>query len=103
MKFKKGDKIVVTAGRDKGKKGKIERVLPKKDKVVIPGVNIFKKHLKRKDEKNPGGIIEVIRPLSSAKIALICPHCQQPTRIGYQLTGKKKLRICRKCQEEIDK
>ncbi|MBL7158976.1 50S ribosomal protein L24 [Candidatus Microgenomates bacterium] len=101
MKLKKGDKVVITVGKDKGKKGKIERLFRKDNKVVIPGINVFKKHLKRKDEKNPGGIVEIVKPIFVSKIALICPRCEQPTRVGYKIIDKEKLRICRKCSEEI--
>lgn len=101
MKLKKGDQIIVTAGKDKGKKGKIERVFPKEGKVLILEVNVFKKHLKRRDEKHPGGIVEIAKPLSLSKVALICPKCGQPTRVGYRLTGREKIRICKKCGEEV--
>jgi len=102
MKFRKGDKVILTTGKDKGKKGKIERLFLKKNKVLIPGINVFKKHLKRKDEKTPGGIIEIIKPFPLSKAALLCPKCGQATRIGYKIIDEKKLRICRKCKEQID-
>ena len=102
MKLKKGDKVIITTGRDKGKKGKIERLFPRKSKVSIPGINVFKKHLKRKDEKNPGGIIEIVRPFPLSKVALLCSKCGQATRVGYKIIDKEKLRICRKCKEEIN-
>lgn len=101
MRFKKGDQIIITAGKDKGKKGKIERLFPKTGKVLVPGANLFKRHLKRRDEKNPGGIVEIAKPLPLSKVALICPKCRQPTRVGCQITGKEKLRICKKCKETI--
>jgi large subunit ribosomal protein L24 len=98
MKFKKGDEIEITIGKDKGKRGKIERVLPKEHKVLVLGQNLYKRHLKKKDEKNPGGIIDFPRALSTAKVALICPKCKKPTRIGFLVTDKEKQRICRKCK-----
>ena len=101
MKLKKGDSIIVVAGKDKGKKGKIEKTFPNKDSVVVPNVNMYKRHLKRRDEKNPGGIIDIARPLNVAKVALVCPKCKLPTRIGYEVTGKGKKRICRKCNQAI--
>jgi len=63
---------------------------------------VFKKHLKRRDEKHPGGIVEIPKPLPLSKVALLCPRCSQQTRVGYRILGKRKLRICKKCQEEID-
>jgi len=100
MKFKKGDEVIVTLGKDRGKRGKIEAVFPKKQEVLVSGVNIYKRHLKPRGEGKPGGIIDITKPLSVAKIALICPKCGKPTRVGYQLETKEKaakLRICRKC------
>ena len=83
MKFKKGDQIVVTAGKDIGKKGKIEKVFPKTDKVLIPGINIYKKHVKPQGEGKPGGIIDIVKPLPVSNIALLCPKCGSATRIGF--------------------
>lgn len=102
MKLKKGDQIIITSGKDKGRKGKIEKVLPKANKIVVPGINVYKKHAKPKGEKQPGGIVEIIKPLALSNVALVCPKCSQPTRIGYQFDGKgAKYRICRKCQQAI--
>lgn len=103
MKLKKGDKVIITTGKDKGKEGKIERLFPKEGKVLIPGINVFKRHLKRRDEKHPGGIVEIIKPLFWSKVALLCPKCGQPTRVGYKIVAGEKLRICKKCKEEIDR
>jgi len=101
MKLHKGDQIIVTSGKDKGRKGKIEKIIPSKNKVLIPGINMYKRHMKKRDEKNPGGIIDITRPLPVSNIALICPKCSQPTRIGYLLTKDEKIRICRKCEQQI--
>lgn len=109
MRLKKGDQIIVIAGKDKGRKGKIEKILPKQFKVLVPGINIFKKHMKPRGEKQPGGIIDVVKPLLVSNVALLCPKCGKQTRIGYRVekggslpagkTGKQ--RICRKCQAVI--
>mgnify|MGYP001610201321 FL=1 len=98
MKFKAGDTILVTAGKDKGKKGKIEKVLVQAGKVLVKGVNLYKRHVKPKGENQKGGIISLERPLPVANVALICSKCDKPTRAGYQVskTGIKQ-RICRKC------
>ncbi len=101
MKLKKGDEVIVTLGKDKGKKGKIERIFPDKQEVLVPGLNLYKKHMKRRDEKNPGGIIDFPRPLVVAKVSLICPKCRKPTRIGYQVAKGEKHRVCRKCKQLI--
>lgn len=101
MKLKIGDTILVTGGKDKGSKGKIDRIFKMDDTVLVAGVNMYKRHLKRRDEKNPGGIVDLPRPLSVGKVALLCPKCKQPTRIGYEITAKGKKRVCRKCKQAI--
>jgi large subunit ribosomal protein L24 len=102
MKIKKNDKILVTAGKDKGKTGKVEKVFHKTSKVLVEGINLYKKHLKKRGEDKPGGIVERNRPLTVANVALICPKCQKPTRVGYKFDkSNKKYRICKKCREEI--
>ncbi len=101
MKLKKGDEILVTTGKDRGKRGKIEHVNVRDNTILILGVNVYKRHVKKRDEKNPGGIIDFPRPLSVAKVALFCPKCKKPTRAGFSVTQKEKQRICRKCKQMI--
>jgi large subunit ribosomal protein L24 len=101
MKFKLNDTVKITLGKDKGRTGKIEKIFPKTNKVLITGINQFKKHLKTQDQSKPGGIIDLTKPINIAKIALICPACKKQTRIGYQGLKKKKVRICKKCQKPI--
>ena len=101
MKFKIGDNVKITAGKDKGRDGKIEKIFPKTLKVVVPGVNLYKKHVKG-FQGQKGGIYDIPRPLSLGKIALICPKCKKVTRIGFSTKGEKKARICKKCNKEID-
>jgi large subunit ribosomal protein L24 len=96
MKLKKGDKVKIVAGKDKGREGTVERVFEKEGKVLIPGVNVYKKHSKRLRQ-----IIEVARPLPVSNVALICPKCGKITRVGYQVLKDGKTRICRKCREVI--
>lgn len=102
MKIKKGDQIMVIKGKDKGRKGKIEKVFHKTGKVLIPGINVYKKHARKQSEKKPGGIIEIVKPLPVANVALICSKCKKPTRVGYQINKSgTKTRICRKCQTPV--
>ena len=75
MKIKKGDQIIVTIGKDKGHKGKVDAVDVKNAMVFVPGLNIYKKHEKKRDEKRQGGIIEYARPFPTGKVALVCPKC----------------------------
>ncbi len=97
MKLKKNDQIIVLYGKDKGRKGKIEKIFPKTNKVLVPGVNIYKKHMKPQGEGRPGGIIDKVFPLPVANVELLCPKCNQKTRVGYQVTKGEKQRICKKC------
>jgi large subunit ribosomal protein L24 len=101
MKLKKGDTVKVTIGKDRGKTGKVEKVLPKMGKVMVSGVNIYKRHVRKSGEKKPGGIVDITKPLPISNIALVCPKCGQVTRIGYQVAKNEKIRICRKCKETI--
>lgn len=101
MKIKKGDQVLITAGKDKGKKGRVEEVFPKKGTLIVPGLNLYKKHLKKRDEKASGGIIDFPRPIPVGNIALICPKCKKPTRIGFIKSGNEKMRVCRKCKESL--
>ncbi len=102
MKIKKGDKVKILLGKDRGREGTVEVVYAKEKKVLIPGINVFKKHTKPTKEGEKGGIVEKSRPLAVSKVALICPKCSQTTRVGYQIQGKEKIRICRKCKAPID-
>ncbi|RLC32836.1 50S ribosomal protein L24 [Candidatus Woesebacteria bacterium] len=101
LKLKTGDSVKITAGKDKGRKGKIEKVFPKQTKALIPGVNIYKKHVKGQQGQK-GGIYDIPRPLDFAKIALICPKCKKVTRVGFKIVEKNKSRVCKKCNKEID-
>ncbi len=101
MKIKKGDTIVMMVGRDKGRRGKVERVVMGDKAVVVPGINVYKRHMKKRDEKNPGGIIDQVRPIDVSKVALICPSCGKPTRVGYVIVKDEKIRICKKCKKKV--
>lgn len=101
IKFKKGDTVKITAGKDKGREGKIEKIIPEEGKAVVPGVNLYKKHVKGFGEVK-GGVYDIPRPLSFAKIALICPKCKKTIRVGFKIIGEEKSRICKKCGKEID-
>jgi len=99
MKLRKGDTVKIIVGKDRGKQGKIEKVFPKLGKVLIPGINIYKKHVKPRGEGKPGGIIDLVKPLPVTNAALLCPKCGKPTRIGFQIDKSgEKHRICRKCK-----
>ncbi len=101
MKIKKGDKIKIVTGKDRGREGTVERVYPLQNKILVAGVNIFKKHVKKSEKMPQGGIVEISRPLQIANVALVCPQCGKPTRIGYKIEENRKVRICRKCKKAL--
>lgn len=104
LHVKKGDTVIILSGKDKGKKGKIITALPKKGKVIVEGVNRVKRHTKPSQKVPQGGIIVKEAPLASAKVMLVCPNCDKPTRIGKkQLASGEYVRVCKKCGETIDK
>jgi large subunit ribosomal protein L24 len=100
FKFKVGDQVKITAGKDKGQTGKISQLLPKLDKIVVEGKNLYTRHLKAAAGK-PGSKTKLPRPLPTANIALVCPSCQKTTRVGFDITQKPKIRICRRCGQVI--
>lgn len=100
-KLRKGDEIKIVAGKDKGKTGKIEKVFSKEQKVLITGVNQYKRHLKARSQSQPSEIIIITKPLPLANVQLVCPKCHLLTRAGFILENNKKGRVCRKCQQAI--
>ena len=102
MHVKKGDKVKVITGKDKGKTGVILKALPKKDRVIDEGVNIVKKHAKPSQENPQGGIIEVEAPIHVSNVMVIDPKTGEPTRVGYKIEDGKKVRIAKKSGAVLD-
>ena len=100
FKIHKDDTVQVIAGKDKGKRGTIVRVVTKKDAVIVSGINIVKKAMKKRSQQDQGGIVEVEAPLHISNVALVCKKCG-PTRVGYKIDGDKKIRVCRTCGEAL--
>jgi large subunit ribosomal protein L24 len=100
MKLKKDDSVRVIAGKDKGKSGRVLRLLREKNRVLVEGVNIVKKTKKPRSQQDRGGIIEIEAPLDVSNVMIVCKKCG-PTRIGYTGEGKTKKRVCRKCGEAL--
>ncbi len=100
MKIKKNDTIVVSKGKDRSRQGKVTRVWLKESRVLVEGLNQYKKHIKP-TQGRPGDLVTISRPLDVSKVALICPKCKQATRVGYRFQDNKKLRVCRKCNSDI--
>ena len=103
MKIRKNDTVLVTTGKDKGKKGKVRQAFPVKGKIIVEGANMIKRHSKARKQARQSGIIEMEAPLDVSNVMLICNKCNKPTRIGYRIMGDgKKTRFCRTCAEIID-
>lgn len=100
MKLKKGDNVVMLAGKDRGKKAKIILVFPASDKVVVEGLNLIKKHVRARQKGQKGQIISKERVVSASSVALVCKSCGKQTRVGYKIEGDNKVRICKKCKGE---
>jgi large subunit ribosomal protein L24 len=102
FKIRKDDNVEVIAGKDKGKRGSVVRVFTKngKARVIVSGVNLVKKAMKRRSQQDQGGIAEVEAALDISNVAIVCKKCGA-TRIGYKLDGDKKIRVCRKCGEAL--
>ncbi|MDQ3979166.1 MAG: 50S ribosomal protein L24 [Actinomycetota bacterium] len=100
MKLKKGDRVRVLVGKDRGDEGEVMRVFPKENRVIVEGVNVAKKHQRALRATMQAGIIDKDMPMPASNVALICSNCG-PTRIGYRFEGTKKTRICKKCKGEV--
>lgn len=101
FRVKKNDNVEVLAGKDKGKRGTVVRVIPQKERIVVSGVNIVKKAMRPRSQQEQGGIIEIEAPLHISNVGVVCKKCGRPVKVGYKLEGDKKIRFCRKCGETL--
>lgn len=101
MKLRKGDEVKIVLGKDKGKSGKIDKILPKLNKVLILGVNQYKRHMKSRSQRQKSEIITITKPLPISNVQLVCPKCHAQTRINFISESDKKVRICAKCEQQI--
>ena len=101
MKIKKNDNVLIIAGKDKGRKGKVLRAYPGEGKIMIEGINVRKKHVRPKRSGEKGQIVQVPLPINISNVKLLCPKCGKAARVGYNITEDKKYRICKKCGEKI--
>ena len=102
MKIKTNDKVKVLIGKDRNKVGKVIQVFPEENKVVVEGVNQIKKHLRARSTTEKGQVIELSSPLNVSNVALLCPKCEKPIRVGYKEEAGTKKRYCRKCASFIE-
>ena len=103
MKIRRDDTVFVIAGKDKGKKGKVRFAYPKKERVLVDGVNFIKKHARAVRGVRQAGIIEQEAPIPMSNVMLLCSKCNHPARVGFRfLEDGRKVRVCRSCHEVID-
>jgi large subunit ribosomal protein L24 len=103
MKIRRNDTVLVITGKDKGKKGKVRLAYPKKERILVEGVNFIKRHIRATGQVRQAGIIEREAPIQVSNVMLLCNKCNHPTRIGFHtLEDGRRVRICRSCGEVID-
>ncbi len=103
MNIRKGDKVLVLKGRDRGKTAPVLAVDSKSGLIKVEGVNVSKRHLRRGSKPGAGGgITEIVVPVKPSNLMLLCPNCNKPTRVGHQVTGESKHRVCKICKQVID-
>lgn len=104
MKIKKGDTVQIVLGKDNGKTAKVERVIVKESKVIVEGINVYKRHVspKRMGMTGEGSIVDITKPVNLSNVMLVCPNCKKATRVGFNVTKDGKIRVCKKCGKDID-
>lgn len=98
MYIKKGDQVKIVAGKDRGKVGTVLRTIPSADRIVVEGINLFKKRTRPKKQGDKGETVLLPRPLNASNVLLVCKNCKAPARMGFRREGDKKTRYCKKCQ-----
>jgi large subunit ribosomal protein L24 len=101
MYIKKNDKVIIIAGKDKGKEGKVLHIFREENRIIVEGVNVLKKHIKAKQQGKKGQVVEKAMPIDASNVALVNPKTKKPTRIGFEIKDGKKIRISKKSGEEI--
>lgn len=103
MRIRRNDVVQVIRGKDRGKRGKVQRVLPLEGRVVVEGVNIVKRHVRASGGVRQAGIVQQEAPMDVSKVMPVCTHCNRPVRVGFQyLEDETKVRVCVKCREPIE-
>lgn len=101
MKIKKGDNVLIIAGKDKGRTAKVIKSLPKELKVLVEGINLKKKHVRPKKQGEKGQVVAIPAPLDISNVKIVCPKCGKATRIEYKIEKDIKNRVCKKCKQAI--
>lgn len=104
VRIRKGDTVEVITGREKGKRGKIIKILSSDERinVLVERLNIIKKHMKPSTKNKEGGILEMEGPINISNVSIVCPKCDKATRVGFKLSDDKNVRYCKKCKEIIE-
>jgi large subunit ribosomal protein L24 len=103
--IRKNDSVVVITGKDRGKRGRVLKIVPDTNRLIVEGVNLIKRHTKPNPQRNiKGGLVEREAALHASNVQLVCPECGKPTRLGKKILGDgRKVRVCRKCDGVVDK
>lgn len=101
LHVKTGDNVQIMSGKDKGKQGKVLEVSPKEKKVIVEGRNLVTKHVKPRRQGEQGGLVKAEAPIYACKVMPVCPKCSKPTRVGHEIKGGKKIRVCKHCGAEL--
>ncbi|OQB06094.1 MAG: 50S ribosomal protein L24 [bacterium ADurb.Bin212] len=102
LRLKKGDTVKILIGKDSGKTGVVEQLFATEKKVLVKGINMFKKHVKPSQKYPSGGIIDINKALDISNVLLVCPNCGKTTRIEYSIEKDAKIRTCKKCQKSVE-
>ena len=103
LNVRRGDRVKVITGKDKGKEGKVLRAFPEKQRVVVEGVNKIKKHARPTQQQPQGGIREIEGTIHVSNVMLVCPNCGEPTRVGHKREDGTRLRVCKRCGKQVEK
>ncbi len=98
MNIKKGDNVKILSGKDRGKTGTVLHAYPDEARIIIDGLNVFKKRARPKKQGQKGEVVNVPRPMPASKVMLVCVNCKNPTRVGFRTDGPRKTRYCKKCK-----
>lgn len=101
LHVKTGDNVQIISGKDKGKQGKVLEVSIKEKKVIVEGRNLVTKHVKPRRQGEQGGLVKAEAPIYACKVMPVCPKCDKPTRVGHEIKGDKKIRVCKHCGAEL--
>jgi large subunit ribosomal protein L24 len=103
MRIKKGDTVKILYGKERGRRGPVAAIDIKKDRVIVEGLNLYKKHIKGDGQSKTSEIVTIEKPFPISKVMLVCPLCDKPTRVRIKIDGEEKVRICKKCGKDITK